>query len=327
MGKLVDDNTNEVQWTMFFNSFAHTEWQFLWEWRRVHTQHLTVRTVLSFTSRIQARTKFDEFVTVKSPMHYEVGTCKRTCVSRKSHQFNNFNGPIRMQNYSELTENRLSSSGIFSQGLPHWNCSRKSGEICEVEVLNQKNFGIESSSCPFSTTSIGPREEIQRNVFRVPIKSRTARRDSRKVIGHSLDQETKRCETGTFSRNTAKSKRKGNRDVDQLSDADYVPTNTHSSQGESQLYIVEDNEAVIKLIFRGRSPTTRHVSGTHSGAIDSLYGRINLNSRILIKYVDIKNQVADVLTKGRFTRNEWNHLLCLLNIMNFSMFSCSHFFL
>ena len=191
------------------------------------------------------------------------------------------------------------------------------------------------------------------------------RGDSRKVIGHSLDQETKRrgtadgwitcsrfmgcgdrsivlqkqyenptnpaagnrCETGTFSRNTAKSKRKGNRDVDQLSDADYVPTNTHSSQGESQLYIVEDNEAVIKLIFRGRSPTTRHVSGTHSGAIDSLYGRINLNSRILIKYVDIKNQVADVLTKGRFTRNEWNHLLCLLNIMNFSMFSCSHFFL
>ena len=69
------------------------------------------------------------------------------------------------------------------------------------------------------------------------------------------------------------------------------------------------------------------MSRTHSGAIDSLYGRINLNSRILIKYVDIKNQVADVLTKGRFTRHEWNHLLCLLNIMNFSMFSCSHFFL
>ena len=136
-----------------------------------------------------------------------------------------------------------------------------------------------------------------------------------------------RCETGTYSRNTAKSKRKGNRDVDQLSDADYVPINTHSSQGESQLYIVEDNEAVIKLILRGRSPTTRHVSRTHSGAIDSLYGRINLNSRIFIKSVDIKNQFADVSTKGRFTRHEWNHLLCLLNIMNFSMFSCSHFFL
>ena len=124
-----------------------------------------------------------------------------------------------------------------------------------------------------------------------------------------------------------KSKRKGIRDFDQLSDVDYVPTNTHSSEGESQLYIVEDNEAVIKLIFRGRSPTTRHVSGIHSGAFGSLYGRINFDSRILIKYVDIKNQFADILTKRSFTRDEWNHILNLLNIMNFSMFSCSHYFL
>ena len=32
-----------------------------------------------------------------------------------------------------------------------------------------------------------------------------------------------------------------------------------------------------------------------------------------------------MLTKGGFTRDEWNHLLHLLNIMNFSMFSCSLF--
>ena len=44
----------------------------------------------------------------------------------------------------------------------------------------------------------------------------------------------------------------------QLNDVDYVPTNTHSSQGESQLYIFEDNEAVIIMIIKGRSPTTRH---------------------------------------------------------------------
>ena len=36
-------------------------------------------------------------------------------------------------------------------------------------------------------------------------------------------------------------------------------------------------------------------------------------------------QLADMLTKGNFTRDEWDHLLRLLNIMNFSMFSCSHF--
>ena len=32
-----------------------------------------------------------------------------------------------------------------------------------------------------------------------------------------------------------------------------------------------------------------------------------------------------MLTKESFTRDEWNHLFRLLSIMNFSMFSCSHF--
>ena len=38
----------------------------------------------------------------------------------------------------------------------------------------------------------------------------------------------KRCETGTYSRNTPTSKHKGDRDVDQLSNVDYVTKNTHS---------------------------------------------------------------------------------------------------
>ena len=33
--------------------------------------------------------------------------------------------------------------------------------------------------------------------------------------------------------------------------------------------------------------------------------------KIQIKYVDTKNQLADFLTKGNFTRDEWNHHLCL----------------
>ena len=47
------------------------------------------------------------------------------------------------------------------------------------------------------------------------------------------------------------------REVEQLSNVDYVPTNTHSSHGVSQLYIFEDNEAVIKTVIKGRSPTWR----------------------------------------------------------------------
>ena len=57
-----------------------------------------------------------------------------------------------------------------------------------------------------------------------------------------------------------------------------------------------------------------------------IFGRIKLDPKIQITYVDTKNRLADMLTKGHFTRDELNHFLPLLKIMNFSMFSCSHFF-
>ena len=53
----------------------------------------------------------------------------------------------------------------------------------------------------------------------------------------------------------------------------------------------------------------RHASRTHRVALDWLFDRINLDSKIQIKYIDTKNQLADILTKGSFTRDEWNHLL------------------
>ena len=90
-----------------------------------------------------------------------------------------------------------------------------------------------------------------------------------------------------------------------------------------KLYIVfEDNEAVIKVIMKGRSPTMRHISRTHRVALDWLFDRINLDPKIQIKYIDTKNQLADILTKGNFTRDEWNHLLTLFNISHFSSTSC-----
>ena len=64
----------------------------------------------------------------------------------------------------------------------------------------------------------------------------------------------------------SKPKQRGNRDVDQVSHVGYVTTNANYSQGESQLYTCEDNEAVINMIFKGRSPTIRHVSTAQSCA-------------------------------------------------------------
>ena len=66
----------------------------------------------------------------------------------------------------------------------------------------------------------------------------------------------------------------------------------------------------------------RHVSRTHRVALDWLFDRINLDSKIQIKYIDTKNQLADILTKGNFTRDEWNHLLTLFNISHFSSTAC-----
>ena len=86
--------------------------------------------------------------------------------------------------------------------------------------------------------------------------------------------------------------------INVMENIDSVPSNVQSSRQEALLYVFEDNEAVIKMIIRGRSHTMRHVSRTHSVALDWLFDRINLDPKIQIKYIDTKNQLADILTKG-----------------------------
>ena len=86
-------------------------------------------------------------------------------------------------------ENRLSSSGIFSQDWRHSRSSRRSRETSKIETLNLKILKIESSSCQCSVTSIGRREAIQ-NVLQIPKKSRSMRWDSREHTGHSSALKT-----------------------------------------------------------------------------------------------------------------------------------------
>ena len=66
----------------------------------------------------------------------------------------------------------------------------------------------------------------------------------------------------------------------------------------------------------------RHVSRIHRVALDWFFDRINFDPKIQIKYIHTKNQLADILTKENFTRDEWNHLLCLFNISRFSSTDC-----
>ena len=49
----------------------------------------------------------------------------------------------------------------------------------------------------------------------------------------------------------------------------------------------------------------RHRSRTHRVALDWLFDKINLDQKNQIKHVDTKHQLADFLTEGNFTRDEW----------------------
>ena len=64
---------------------------------------------------------------------------------------------------------------------------------------------------------------------------------------------------------------------------DHIPSNTTHSGSSATLYIFEDNEAVIKMIIKGNSPNLRYVSRIHQDALDWLFDRINLHSKIQIR--------------------------------------------
>ena len=72
---------------------------------------------------------------------------------------------------------------------------------------------------------------------------------------------------------------KSQQKIDVMEDIDSVPSNVQSARQEALLCVFDDNEAVIKMIITGRSPTMRHVSRTHRVALDWLFDRINLDSK------------------------------------------------
>ena len=104
---------------------------------------------------------------------------------------------------------------------------------------------------------------------------------------------------------------------------DYIASNTMHSGAGAMLYVFEDDEAVIQMIIKGRSPTMRHVSRTHRIALDWLFDRLYLGPKIQIRYIDSKHQIADILTKGNFMCDEWNNLLHLFDISHSSSLRCT----
>ena len=145
---------------------------------------------------------------------------------------------------------------------------------------------------------------------------------SERVNGISKPTQASTRETGVVPHSTPKIQQVLDQNVD-LSNIDQVPSDAHLSGKESQLFIFDDNEAVIKMIIKGRSPTMRHVSRTHRVALDWLFDRINLNGKIQIKYIESKNQLADIITKA-VSRAMSGTICCVFYTMNDTTFSCSH---
>ena len=108
---------------------------------------------------------------------------------------------------------------------------------------------------------------------------------------------------------------------------DNIPSNTTNSGSSTMLYVFEDNEAVIKMIIEGRSPTMRHVSRTHRELL--LIGCLTRS----IWIPEFKSSMSTPNTnfqtywpKGNFTRDDWNNLPRLFNRSHFSSHCCAQNF-
>ena len=111
-----------------------------------------------------------------------------------------------------------------------------------------------------------------------------------------------------------------------LEKVDEVPTTVKDPTGKAKLILLEENEAVIKMTLKGRSPNMRHVPRTHKVDLDWLFERVKNDPGFNIFYVHTKLQVADILTKGNFTVEAFSRLCELANILDntFSRIPSTH---
>ena len=102
--------------------------------------------------------------------------------------------------------------------------------------------------------------------------------------------------------------------VMELLDVDTVPTNVEYSKSLGHLMLLEDNQAVIKICAKRRSPQLRHVLRTHRVDLDFLYNQLLTDPNLHLHFVPTKQQLADLLTKGSFTELAWADLVRMVQI-------------
>ena len=75
------------------------------------------------------------------------------------------------------------------------------------------------------------------------------------------------------------------------------------------------------MIIKGRSPTNETCFTDPQSCCGLVVWQDQFGPKVQIRYIDSK--LADILTKGNFTRDEWSKLLHLFNISHFSFPRCT----
>ena len=82
----------------------------------------------------------------------------------------------------------------------------------------------------------------------------------------------------------------------------------------TQLYLFEDNAAVIQMIMKGRSPSRRHGTRTHGVDLDRLFERTNLHHSVVFVKMRTNGQLADFVHQGSFSSQHWKKQRLLFEI-------------
>ena len=101
---------------------------------------------------------------------------------------------------------------------------------------------------------------------------------------------------------------------DALVAVDYVPCNVPVPNGRAVLVMLEDNDPVIQILIKGRATQLRHCPRVHRVNIDATYERIRCDPGIYLRHWPTQYQMADILTKGSFTKQQWDELLDLAQL-------------
>ena len=83
---------------------------------------------------------------------------------------------------------------------------------------------------------------------------------------------------------------------------------------QATIHVMEDNDAMIKVMLSGRNPTMRHLGRTHRISVAWLHERFK-EPQCQLHYCPTLSQCADIYTKAFENKDKWTHARRLISVM------------